>query len=177
MSLDLKMSSKDELKELITKAFADVLFPGGRLSNSNFGDEPLLLEREFLGKSNWQSLTPEFLDQAPDGYASALSFFSDKAFRFYIPAYIIAAVDQRLERADPEFHLCHRLTNATKDKVINELLYGKLTWFEHTKKKFSLFDRPQADAIIAYLRFCKGDSKNREIQQALNNYWLIRDRL
>lgn len=171
------MSPVAELKEKITKAFAGVLFPGGRLSNSNFGDEPLLLEREFLGESDWRSLTPEFLDQAPDGYASALSFFSDKAFRFYIPAYMIAAVDQLLVRVDPVFHLCHGLTNATKDKVINERLYGKETWFDHKKKTFSLFDRPQADAIIAYLRLCKGDSKNPEIDQALNNYWLVRDRL
>ena len=171
------MTPENELKETIAKAFAGVQFPGGRLSNSNFGDEPLLLEREFLGKSDWRALTPEFLDQAPDGYASALSFFSDKAFRFYIPAYMIAAIDQRLERVDPEFHLWHGLTNNTKDEVINERLYGKETWFNHKKKKFSLFDPPQADAIIAYLRLCKGDSKNREIEQALNNYWLIRDRL
>lgn len=171
------MSPVAELKEKITKAFAGVLFPGGRLSNSNFGDEPLLLEREFLGESDWRSLTPEFLDQAPDGYASALSFFSDKAFRFYIPAYMIAAIDQQLERVDPEFHLCHGLTNATKDKIINEPMYGNETWFEYAKKRFSLFDRLQADAIIAYLQFCKGDSNNRDIEQALNNYWRVRDRL
>ena len=70
-------------------AFAAVEYPGDWcLRDSNEGDEPHLLEKEFAGKCDWRTLDPAFLDRAPGGYASALSFFSDEAFRFYLPAYI-----------------------------------------------------------------------------------------
>ena len=40
------------------------------------------------------------IDRAPDGFGSALSFFSDEAFRFYLPAYLIAdSVTAQLEDA------------------------------------------------------------------------------
>ena len=171
------MSPESELKEKITKAFANVEFPGDKdLRGSSLGDEPFLLEEDFRGKADWKSLSPEFLDQAPDGYSSALSFFSDKAFRFYIPAYMIADVNKLLSRADPEFHLWHGLTDDTKDEVINERLYGRETWFDYQKRKFSLFDPLQADAVIAFLRYCHPNSPE-QIEQALNNYWMVRDRL
>ena len=61
-------------------------------------EEPYLLEEEFKGKTDWQLLDSEFIDQAPDGLASALSFFSDEAFRFYLPAYLIADIDGKLKK-------------------------------------------------------------------------------
>src|SRR6185295_18436858 len=68
-----------QLKEQITQAFADVERPGNyALRGSNEGEEPFLLEAEFADKGDWRSLEPAFLDQAPGGFASALSFFSDE---------------------------------------------------------------------------------------------------
>ena len=73
----------ETLKTLIRKAFAEVEYPGDWcLRGSNEGNEPYLLEQDFAGKCDWRTLDPAFLDRAPGGYASALSFFSDEAFRF-----------------------------------------------------------------------------------------------
>jgi hypothetical protein len=44
------------------------------LCNSKQGAEPELVERDFRGKTDWRTLTADFLDDAPQGYASALSF-------------------------------------------------------------------------------------------------------
>jgi hypothetical protein len=83
----------EAVKTLIRNAFSGLEFPGDWcLRGSNKGEEPYLLEKEFAGKNDWRTLDPSFLDQAPGGYASALSFFSDEAFRFYLPAYLIADV-------------------------------------------------------------------------------------
>jgi hypothetical protein len=73
---------REELKDLIREAFANVERPGNwALRGSNEGDEPLLVEQEFSDKTDWRTLDPAFLELAPRGYSSALSFFSDEAFR------------------------------------------------------------------------------------------------
>jgi len=165
----------EALKSQISSAFSNVAFPGDWcLREGNEGDEPFLLEREFQGKTNWHVLAPEFLDGAPDGFASALSFFSDEAFRFYLPAYLIADINGRLERQDPAFHLTHGLTNKGRSQRVNQLRYGERTWFEDARHKFAIFDRTQAEAIVTYLRFkAETDEFLRDdIDQALRNFWI-----
>jgi hypothetical protein len=159
---------------MIREAFAEVTYPGDdHLRGSDEGDEPFLLEREFKGQRAWQALEPVFLDQAPEGYGSALSFFSNEAFRFYLPAYLLADLQNRLERANPLFHLCHGLDNHTSRKPINPARYGKRTWFEEARLRFELFTRQQAAAVVAYLEYkAQQDPYERvKIQQALVNYW------
>ena len=69
---------KKELKSLISKAFAANEYPGDWcLKGSTEGDESYRVEAEFKGKKDWQALDSKFLDSAPDGLSSALSFFSD----------------------------------------------------------------------------------------------------
>jgi hypothetical protein len=166
-----------ELKTQIYDAFADVAYPGDwRLRGSSEGDEPYLLEQDFKGKTDWRKLDAEFIDQAPGGLASALSFFSDEAFHFYLPAYLIADLDGLLERSDPVFHLCHGLDVASGNQRINPRRYGERTWQDEAKHKFSMFNDAEAAAIAAYLQFIRQrDECNQElIDQALSNYWLIR---
>lgn len=170
------MADPVAIKARIHAAFADVPYPGDRfLRDSNEGEEPLLLEQDFKGKCDWRTLDAAFIDRAPDGYGTALSFFSDEALRFYLPAYLIADVDGRLEQADPVFHLTHGLTDATRDKRVNPLRYGQRTWFEACSHRLAVFDHAQAAAIVAYLRFKRKDRDlRREIDQALRNFWLAR---
>ena len=64
------------LKDQILTAFAGVESPGDWcLKGGTEGDEPYLLEEEFKGKTERWPLDPAFLDQAPDGFGTALSFF------------------------------------------------------------------------------------------------------
>jgi hypothetical protein len=168
------MTDKESIKDQIRTAFAIVEYPGDWcLRGSNEGDEPLRVERDFKGKSNWRSVDPTFIDQAPDGLASAMSFFSDEAFHFYLPAYMIAHIDGRLERSDPVFHLTHGLEDSSRDERINPRRYGERTWIDHVRCKFAMFTREEAAAIVVYLKFmAHSDQYDRgKINEALRNYW------
>lgn len=171
------MSDLEPIEAQIRSAFADVKFPGDWcLSGSKEGDEPRLLDEEFKDKTDWRTLTPQFLDRAPAGYRSALSFFSDEAFRFYLPAYLIADLAGQLEEVDPLHHLIHGLTDDALRERVNPQRYGERTWFEDARHKMAVFNRAQASAIVAYLRHERTVCEHRaeEIDQALTNYWLLR---
>lgn len=167
----------DKLKTQVRDAFSDVEFPGDWcLRGSNEGDEPFLLEQEFQGKSDWRALDAEFLDQAPGEYSTALCFFSDEAFRFYLPAYITADIDGHLKSVDVVSHLTHGFTDAGKLEKVNPRRYGERTWFESASHKMAVFNRKQAVAIVAYLKFKreKEDYWQESIDQALTNFWVSR---
>jgi hypothetical protein len=167
----------DELKKLITDAFAEVERPGNwALRGSDEGTEPYLVEKEFADKSDWRTVDAAFLDQAPDGFSSALSFLSDEAFRYFLPAYLIADIDGKLQTADPCFHLWHGLEDKARATPLNPRRYGARTWFEAMSHKHSTFRPAEAAAIVAYLRFrSEGDPFRRdEIEQAIRNFWAKR---
>ena len=173
------MAGLESVKQKIRTAFANVEYPGDfHLRNSDESDEPFLVEAEFRGKRDWTTLDPVFLDQAPDGFASALSFFSAAAFRFYLPAYLLVDLDGDLHSADPVFYLTHGLTHGTKDAPINPIRYGDYTWSEYVRERFAGFSKAEVEAIIAYLEL-KRDSAITAFEQgmiieALENYWLER---
>jgi hypothetical protein len=147
------MSDLISVRAQIEAAFAAVEFPGDWcLVNSREGTEPLLLEREFKGMDDWHTLDPAFIDQAPDGFGTALSFFSDEAFHFYLPAYLLADLEGRLNQADPVFHLTHGLESTSRDEKINPRRYGERTWFDHARHKFAMFNGRERAAIARYLR-------------------------
>jgi hypothetical protein len=151
-----------------------VEYPGDWcLRGSNEGTEPFETEEAFAGKSDWRTLDAAFLDQDRE----ALSFFSDEAFRFYLPAYLLADLDGCLRDVDVVFHLCHGLQDDARRTWINPRRYGERTWFESACHKFATFDGPQLAAIIAYLRLKRERDEGWNkgvIDQALQNYWLPR---
>lgn len=168
------MATKDELIQLIKEAFRGNRYPGDNcLRNSDQGDEPYLLEEEFKGKTNWEYLNSEFLDQAPDDFSTALSFFSDEAFHFYIPAYLIADIKEELESTDVAWYLCHDFEEDYRDKKI----HGNQTWSDYGQKRFSTFSETEVKAVIAYLEFKKenydewDNSERKTVTQALDFYW------
>ena len=168
------------LKDQIRAAFAEVETPPHWcLSNSREGDEPLLLQEEFAGKTPWVSLDAAFLDQAPGGFGTALSFFSDEAFHYYLPAYLLADLDQKLQQANPIFHLTHGLEKTSAEQPINPRRYGRRTWRDHARFKFAMFDGKECAAIAAFLQYRRehGDLtelEHRAIDEALAGYWRAR---
>jgi hypothetical protein len=174
------IGDRERVVGLIREAFSGIEYPGDWcLRGSNEGEEPFLLEQEFKGKADWRTLDPAFLDQAPAGFGTALSFFSDEAFRFYLPAYLIADLDDQLQHADPVFNLCHGFDDAWMHKRINPRRYGERTWRDWARFKFAMFTQPQVTAIVAYLRVKErstvaADPTNAMIDHALRRYWLER---
>lgn len=168
---------KESLRSTIVAAFSAGVYPGDWcLKNSTEGEEPFMLEAEFKGKKDWRALTPEFLDRAPGGLGSALGFFSDEAFRFYLPAYLIADLDGKLEFCDVKFYLTGGLCEASKRTAINPKRYGERSWWEYARFRFSVFSQEQCAAIAAYLRFKLespelSDQEKVRVGEAVNIYW------
>ena len=171
-----------EVVAAIEAAFADVEPPPHWcLANSVEGVEPAALTREFAEVPDWRGLTPEFMDATPDGFGSALSFFSDEAFRYYLPAFVIATVHDQLTRADPVFHLTHGLDDSSSLEALNSRRYGARTWRDYALFRFSVFSRAQAGAIALFLRQQRTvpnrvDLERQRITQALEAYWSRRER-
>jgi hypothetical protein len=148
----------EKLKEQIRIAFASVRYPGDKqLRGSDQTDEPFAVEHEFYGKSDWQVLSSEFIDQVPKGLGTALGWFSDAAFRFYLPAYLIADLDGTLEHSQPLAYLIDQF------------------------ERFAAFSREQAAAVAAYLEFKLASLKmpyarqqRRKIENALLSFWYVR---
>jgi hypothetical protein len=167
-----------QLKIIIREAFSAFEYPGDCcLRGSDEGNEPFMVEKAFENKQDRFSLDAKFLDEAPDGLGSALSFFSDEAFHFYLPAYLIADIDGLLERAEPLYYLTRGFGSTSENDRVNPRRYGERTWFDVALYKNSMFNDAEVVAIIAYLEFKSktvAEPYRKDIQQALQAYWYKR---
>ncbi|OGN27511.1 MAG: hypothetical protein A3A33_04790 [Candidatus Yanofskybacteria bacterium RIFCSPLOWO2_01_FULL_49_25] len=176
----MKNDQREEIKQQIREAFGSLERPGNwALRGSSEGSEPYEIAEAFKDKPDWQSLDADFLDDYKHGITSALSFFSDEAFRYFLPAYLIADLDGKLTEVDPVFHLCHGLSDRSKTEKVNPRRFGDQTWWDAGIHKFSLFTRQEAQAIVVYLQYKLTDpnlfeNDRASIEQALKNYWLER---
>lgn len=184
------MQDRQRVAEHIRQAFRDTEHPGDAfLQGSHEGCEPGESVAPFIGVAHWSQLDPLVLDAGYD----ALSFFSEGGFRYFLPAYLIADLEDRLQTADPVFHL----TNGFSDKVVNipagnrvhektigksafvnPRRYGAMTWHDHARCRLSVFTREEAGVIVAYLEYKRDTNSHglnaEEINAALNSFW--RDR-
>jgi hypothetical protein len=167
---------KDELKAQIQAAFSRVEPPGDWcLRGSDEGDEPFEVEEAFKGRHDWRALTPAFMNQP--ALSHALTFLSEEAMHYFLPAYLIADLDGLLREVNLVFFLTHGLDDRSRNQRINPRRYGERTWFDQLRYTFSIFGREEVLAIMAYLEF-RHDRKDcpdpERIDQALRNYWQAR---
>ena len=184
------MQTKQRVIDHIRQAFCDTERPGDAfLQGSHEGCEPGESVAPFIGVADWSQLDPMVLD----ANYNALSFFSEGGFRYFLPAYLIADLQDLLQTADPVFHL----TNGFSDKVvkipagqriykktigksafINPRRYGAMTWHDHARRQLSVFTREEAAAIVSYLEYKRDVDPHglntEDITAALDNFW--RDR-
>ncbi len=165
---------RERIKDLIRRAFAaEKRPPNGALHRGEEGEEGGLLEIDFADKQDWRTLEAAFLDRAPAGYASALSFFSDEALRYFLPAFLIADLQGELEHVDVARRLSTPFTNEARNTPVNPRRYGKLTLFDAGRQRFAGLTPEEVAAIVAFLEYkAASDEFEREtIRQALTNYW------
>ncbi len=161
-------SNKKELIQKIVTAFSDAEFPGNdNLVNNSYGEEPTLVRVHFFGQNNWNTLSPEFID-----FDGALSFFSDEAFRFFLPAFMIADINEQLNFNNPAVRLCWAVTPQSENKKIAEV-YGGGSIGERAKACFNKFSAEERNAVVSYLQWkLVKDENDLTVAQALKNYWL-----
>ncbi|HLZ34874.1 MAG TPA: hypothetical protein VKP13_12720 [Nitrospira sp.] len=173
--------------EQIRQAFRETEHPGDAfLQGSHEGCEPAETTSPFRGVTHWMEVNPGVLDP---NY-TALSFFSEGGFRHFLPAFLIADLHDRLQTADPVFHLTNGFSDKAvkipagpriyektigKSAFVNPRRYGAMTWYDHARAHLSVFTREEAGAIVAYLewkREADPHGVNREeIDAALDGFW------
>ena len=86
------MRDTQQVIEQIRQAFRETERPGDAfLQGSQEGCEPGESVAPFMGIVDWSQLDAEILDAS----YTALSFFSEGGFRYFLPAYLIADVADR----------------------------------------------------------------------------------
>ena len=186
------MSDKHAVIEQIRAAFAGNEFPGEAFLQGSFeGCEPFEEVGPFRSQKSWQAVQADFLD----GHYTALGFFSEAGFRFFLPAYLIADLNDQLTVADPLFHLTHGFSDISvnapaggrtfvirsgKSSLMNPRRYGAMTFEDYARFRLSIFTREEATAIVAYLEFKHDHDRlgidKPHIDAALRSFWLERAR-
>jgi hypothetical protein len=186
------MPTSEAVIQKIEAAFADNAFPGARFLQGSFeGCEPYDEVGPFEKLEDWRGIEAGFLD----GHASALSFFSEAGFRYFLPAYLISDLRGQLYTADPLFHLTHGFSDWTtevpgggrtleiehgKSALMNPRRYGAMTSHDYARYRLSVFTREEAGAIVAYLQFKRDADPDvidgKAIDAALDLFWLERAR-
>jgi hypothetical protein len=181
------VKNKESAIRLIHDAFGKNEYPGDSLLQGSFqGCEPFDEVGPFQGRTDWTRLEAEFLDAR----AAALSFFSQEGFRYFLPAYLVADLQGRLQTADPLFHLTHGFSEMTVElpakgrtfrktigmsALLNPRRNGATTFHDYARFRLSSFTREEAAAIVAYLVCRQNDSstsfERAAIVAALDSYW------
>lgn len=184
------MNDKQTVINHIRQAFGRNEYPGDRFLQGSFdGPEPAEAVRPFRGQTDWQTIEPVLLD----AHSEALNFFSEAGLRFFLPAYLIADLQDKLHTADPVFVLSHGFSDlsiehriedqtfirrAGRTALVNPRRYGATTFFDYARWRLSVFTREEAQAIVAYLRYKRDvdphNIQRDQIEAALELYWLER---
>jgi hypothetical protein len=183
------MISKEDVISQIRAAFRDNEYPGDNFLCGSFeGSEAYEETSAFQGKTEWGKLESAMLD----AHSSVLSFFSEGAFRFFLPAYLIADLREELLNAEPLFHLTSfsvtsiqvpagsRVFTRTSGgaTLMNPRRYGAMTFSDSARFRLSVFTREEARAIVTYLNYKRQtdtyEMNTRQIDDALNVFWIDR---
>lgn len=132
----------ENLRLEIEAAFADTKYPGDdRLvyDNSGYHLECNEIAAAFRGK-DWRELSVEMLRY----HAQSLAFMTPEAYRFYLPAYLIAAA------------LHYDEADIIPDAVVFNLIPPSEDWLFHMyRQKMQGLTAAQRRAIRSWLQFLK----------------------
>lgn len=126
----------------IKTAFGDMPYPAAEYIVNDWGGSDLERKRireEFSGYENWLDVPRELLLQERD----ALPLFEPQGFRFYLPAYMLFAIED-YDGADtiPE-SIVHSLT----------LPDAGMELYEFVRERLMLFDEVQRKALLHFLEY------------------------
>ncbi len=186
------MREKAAVVQLIREGFCDTEHPGDPfLVGSREGCEPGEVTAPFLGISHWSEVSSATLDENSE----ALSFFSEGGFRYFLPAFLLAHLEDKLDVADPVFHLTNGfedtvirlpMANRTFEKrigksaFVNPRRFGAMRFLDYSRYRLSIFSREESEAIVAFLEYCRDRDADGfdapKISAALDDFWYERAR-
>ncbi len=157
------------LIEQISIAFADVkledgigIWEGEALDNYAQAEEKALY-RAKDEREDWHKLINDDLNTC----FCSLSYLDAKGMRFCLPAYMIADITEVYYH-----HIGYSLISSLADQT---------DFTPYALEQFSLFNRQQKDAVIAYLTYPSADVEIAEygddneidskVQRAIDNFW------
>ncbi len=184
------MDDKNTVINFIYEVFGSSAYPGDDyLIGSKEGMEPFEEIEPFKGQQDWTAVDPKLLDR----HYVALSFFSEAGLRFFLPAYLIADLNDELQTADPLFVLVNGFSDFSlkqkiesrvfvrkfgKNTFVNPNRYGAMTFYDYSRYQLSIFTREEAKAIVLYLEYKLGNDPygvdKEQIEAALSSFWLER---
>ena len=123
------MNAADVIRQ-IKDAWGKVPYPGDGdiFTRDSYDDEEIT---NYFSGTTWRGHKPADLR----AHSSAFAFFAPAAFHFWLPAFMIAAIE------DPE-----------EADVIIDHIPASLSGCS-ASERWSLFSTPQREAVAAYLRF------------------------
>jgi hypothetical protein len=152
------MNRNESVRSEIVQAFSDTPYPGDDQIVAYRDDESVDLRESFKGK-HWRDISREALRYHHDDLPS----LSRAGLRYYLPAYLLAALD---EPGVPEFIL-YELTPF--DERAGQPLHSYLV------SRFSDFSDSEKRAIRAFLELIReerADSYFRDkMEPAMRQYW------
>jgi hypothetical protein len=152
---------KAEVKRAIREAFADVPYPGDKGIGDDLDDwETAAVNRDFKG-CHWREVPRDTLAYHHDD----LPFFSLRGKQFYLPAYLLASMDQFHQILDP---VIYRLCSDVKDRAYIEGHYG-------------FYTPAQKHAVRLFLEYVRDEMPDEEHLRlyclfGLDEYWAPKER-
>lgn len=159
------MINKNNLLQLVKDAFSETPYLAIKnIAYKNQYDENYegnQMANFFRGKT-WQQITLKSLQDEYNGDGSAcLCFMSSEAFRYYLPAYMIIAINEYLEADVIRDSAIYALSPPADNDLIE-------SWNE----KISNFSDKQKEAIIKFLQFIHENYKiNDDSLNSALTYW------
>ena len=106
-----------------------------------------------------------------------MSFLTDEAVRFYIPAYLAADLIGCLHRVNPPFWLVHGFDSMSRDVRVGGRAGKNKSWTDVACALWNGLTQKQAAAIVHYLEWRvarDGIAIADDIVEALATYWYAR---
>jgi hypothetical protein len=152
-SLMADADRKEQIKQAVISAFAEVTYPGGEhvaLQPETFEGEEL--DQDFKGQ-HWRDMAPEALKR------HVVIFFRPEARQFYLPAFLLAALDRLpAGRVDLDVYVLKPPEDETR-----------------FRQEYDAYTRAQREAIRLFLEYAGDEASDRNTKRvarlALERYW------
>jgi hypothetical protein len=137
----------DQVRFLIEQAFANTPYPGDNFDAISVTGCDDGLVAYFRGTS-WRGHSPDNLRE----HAYSLPFFTDAAYRYWLPAFMLAELDDH-EIAD----------------IIATMIAIDFSESAFRERRLAAFSQEELEAIASFLRYCEAKYGTPDYRNAAEN--------